>query len=511
MENILVSCQNTLNYLDDVIIFGQTEEEHNKELEHVLNIFKDKNVTLNKGKCIFKDRTRLVAVASPVALGAVLLQFQEDIPQVISFASKSLSPVERRYSQTEKESLALVWAAERFYYYLAGIEFELVTDHKPLEAIFKPTSKPPARIERWVLRLQSFKFKVVYQPGKYNIADSLSRLCKIRVENSFDSLCEHNIYAIIESTIPQALTITDIVNNNSSDEELMEAVENTKKDEWNMCVKNKYFPFRWELSVLGNILLVLTLAHEGHPGETVMKRRLRVKVWWQSMDKDVTNWVKSCRECLLVSRPTPPVPMIRHAFPNGPWQCLAMDLLGPLPNHDFVFVVIDYFSRYQEIRFIRKITSSKIISILEEIFSRLGYPKSIKADNGRQFVSEEIKLFCKNNNINLITSPPYWPQANGEVENMNRSILKRLQIANGNGTDYKKEIQKFILMYNVTPHGTTGKAPSELLYSRLIRDKIPSVQNTDAESVDSEVRDFDLVNKEKGKQVADKKRGAKIS
>lgn len=94
-------------------------------------------------------RTRLIADASPVAVGAVLLQFDDQqFPKVISFASKSLSDVERRYSKTEKESLALVWSVERFYFYLAGLEFELVTDHKPLEAIFKPTSKPPARIER---------------------------------------------------------------------------------------------------------------------------------------------------------------------------------------------------------------------------------------------------------------------------------------------------------------------------------------------------------------------------
>lgn len=95
-------------------------------------------------------RIRLIADASPVALGAVLLQFDADTPKVISFASKSLSSTERRYSQTEKESLALMWSVERFHFYLAGLEFELMTDHKPLETIFKPTSKPPARIEGWV-------------------------------------------------------------------------------------------------------------------------------------------------------------------------------------------------------------------------------------------------------------------------------------------------------------------------------------------------------------------------
>lgn len=137
-----------------------------------------KNSLANVSKLSYFDltkKTRLLADASPVALGAVLIQFDGNDPQIISFASKSLPDVEKRYSQTEKESLALAWSVEKFYYYLAGLEFELVTDHKPLEAIFKPTSKPPARIERWLLRLQAFKFKVIYKAGKENIADSLSR------------------------------------------------------------------------------------------------------------------------------------------------------------------------------------------------------------------------------------------------------------------------------------------------------------------------------------------------
>ena len=91
----------------------------------------------------------LIADASPVGLGAVLPQEQgEGVGRAVCYASKSLSAVERRYSQTEKEALALVWSVERFHVYLLGREFELVTDHKPLEVIYSPKSKSSARIER---------------------------------------------------------------------------------------------------------------------------------------------------------------------------------------------------------------------------------------------------------------------------------------------------------------------------------------------------------------------------
>ena len=59
------------------------------------------------------------------------MQSQNGESRVICYASRSLSDVERRYSQTEKEALALVWACEGFYMYIYGIDFELLTDHKP--------------------------------------------------------------------------------------------------------------------------------------------------------------------------------------------------------------------------------------------------------------------------------------------------------------------------------------------------------------------------------------------
>ena len=60
----------------------------------------------------------MVADASPIGLGAVLIQINDAGPRVISYASKSLSETEKRYAQTKKEALALVWATERFHFYL---------------------------------------------------------------------------------------------------------------------------------------------------------------------------------------------------------------------------------------------------------------------------------------------------------------------------------------------------------------------------------------------------------
>lgn len=75
---------------------------------------------------------QVIADASPVGLGAALVQEQNGNWRSVYYASQSLTAVERRYSQTERGALALVWVCKRFQVYLYGKPFELETDQKPL-------------------------------------------------------------------------------------------------------------------------------------------------------------------------------------------------------------------------------------------------------------------------------------------------------------------------------------------------------------------------------------------
>ena len=124
--------------------------------------------------------TRVIVDASPVGLGAVLVQEKNGESRAVCYASRSLSQVERRYSQTEKEALALVWVCECFNLYLYRLQtFDLVTDREALKVIYSRGSKPSARIKYWVLRLQPYNYKVCCVKSRDNIADALSRLTKI--------------------------------------------------------------------------------------------------------------------------------------------------------------------------------------------------------------------------------------------------------------------------------------------------------------------------------------------
>lgn len=159
-----------------------------------------------------------------------------------------------------------------------------------------------------------------------------------------------------------------------------------------------------------------------------------------------------------------------------------------------------------------KITSEETIKRLEPIFVRLGYPKSITLDNGRQFISKDFEDYCFTRNITLNHTSPYWPQANGEVERQNSSLLKRLKISHSLNRDWKVDLLQYMMMYNTTPHSVTGKAPTALLQNRVIRSKLPSI--TDLETMlpaSTGVHDRDTVMKHKGKEREDLRRHARPS
>jgi hypothetical protein len=80
---------------------------------------------------------------------------------VILYGNCALTDVESKYSQTEKEALALICECDRFTLYLYGQHSYLVSDQKPLEVTFGHYSKSSARIQRWVLTLEV----VYYQSG----------------------------------------------------------------------------------------------------------------------------------------------------------------------------------------------------------------------------------------------------------------------------------------------------------------------------------------------------------
>ena len=378
--------------------------------ENAFNKLKSQLVSAQSLAYFDKDaRTMVIADASPVGLVAVLVQEQNGEERVISYASRSLTSVERRYSLTEKEALGLVCACERFHAYLYRKHFELITDHKPLEIIYSKNSSRPARMQKWFLWLQAYDFTVKYRPETENIADELSRLLRDTVQSTNDA--EDYIRFVAKNTVLRAIIIQEVEEESVNDPELSVVRTCILTDsQWDL-VDVSFRSVRQELSVLEKLEIrgtwlvipkslrkkVLSLAHEGHQGIVKTKQRFRSKVWWPNIDKEGERKCRTCHGCQqLLSRPQP---MVRRWFSEGSWEILACDLLGPVDGNIYILAVIDYYSRWIEIDILRTVTSIKVIAVLERMFLTHGLPYEIISDNGPRVVSSQFEEFCGRNGI----------------------------------------------------------------------------------------------------------------
>ncbi|XP_055621974.1 uncharacterized protein K02A2.6-like [Toxorhynchites rutilus septentrionalis] len=190
--------------------------------------------------------------------------------------------------------------------------------------------------------------------GDRNIADALSRLSTTSAV-PFDLKEEVFIREVVEhAATASALKWEEIEEASKHDDELSEVGRMIQEnDHRNLPLAFKVLAN--ELCVVNGVLMrvdriiiptklrerVLSLAHEGHPGMRLMKSHLRANVWWPNMDQQVEKFVRQCRGCSLVAAPGAPEPMTRKELPNQPWVDIAADFLGPLPDGQYLLVVID--------------------------------------------------------------------------------------------------------------------------------------------------------------------------
>ena len=442
----------------------------------------------------------LVVDASPVGLAALLVQRG----RVVTYASRALSNVETRYSQTEREALAVVWACEHFDRFLNGApQFTVFTDHKPLETIWQKP-RPPLRIERWGLRLQPYKMVVKYRPGTDNPADYLSRhpAGQNILRSHEQQMAEHYVNTIASAAVPLAMTVEEIQRETTKDPTLQAVIELVRSKKWhniaqyqgtdvNCATLRQFSRVQDELTVneSGNMVLrnyqivipqslqqrAIDIAHEGHQGICKTKALLRSKVWFPGSDAAAEEAVRRCIPCQANTTRRQAEPLAMTPLPRGPWLNVSIDFCGPLPSGEYLLVIVDEFSRYPVVEITRSTAADTVIPVVDKVFSLFGFPEVIKSDNGPPFQGHAWKVFLKECGVRHRRITPLWPQANGQVENFNKSLEKALKAARVKGEPWRPELLRVLRSYRCTPHVTTGFTPHRLMFGRDPRTKLPQL------------------------------------
>ena len=479
-----------------------------------------------------KDKETFVVVdASPLGVSAILSQKPKhgdtNNQQIVAYASRALTETEKKYSQTEKEALAIVWAVEHFHLFLFSSEFTLITDHKPLEIIYgQRTAKTSARIERWILRLQPYAFKIMYKSGANNPADYLSRHPTHESKRKQEKMTEQYINFVTQNSVPKAMTLEEILDATNDDAALTELRDAIKTNKWDSpavkpfkAVKNELTSTAQGIILRGTRIVIpsalqqraINIAHETHLGIEKTKSLIREKIWFPQIDRRVKDTIEQCIACQAVGKQKPPEPLRMTEMPELPWRTVHVDFYGPLSTSEYLLVVVDRYSRFPEAEIVHSTRAATVIPKLDKIFSVHGIPDVIISDNGPPFNGDEYARYLKVLGIQAKFSTPYWPQGNATVERFMQPLGKASKTAKLQGRPWKQELNRFLLQYRTTPHCTTGVPPSELFFNCTVKGKLPVITTKIIVNRHKEARDNEETRKERNKEYADHRRKAKKS
>ena len=226
---------------------------------------------------------------------------------------------------------------------------------------------------------------------------------------------------------------------------------------------------------------VLRIAHDGimsgHLGVRKTTDRVLNEFFWPTVRKDVKIY---CRTCDVCQKTVPKgkisqLPLGKMPLIDTPFSRVAIDLVGPIfPATDtgnrFILTVVDYATRYPEAKALKKIDSETVAEALVEIYSRVGIPREVLTDQGKQFSSDIMKEVGRLLSIKQLTTTPYHPSCNGLVERFYGTLKSMLRkLSEEKPRQWDRYIPSLLFAYRESIQESTGFSPFHLLYGRQIR------------------------------------------
>ncbi|UYV77474.1 hypothetical protein LAZ67_15001145 [Cordylochernes scorpioides] len=348
--------------------------------------------------------------ASTLGIAGILKQVHPDgNVYPAQYFSRTLRPHEKNYSISELECLAIVESVEKFRIYLMGRKFTIFSDHHALQWL-KTIKNPSGRLFRWSLRLSSYEYEVRYIKGKLQYeADLLSR-------NPFCGFLDATLIKTHQPPPSKESTLT-------IDRNGLHTV--SRKGVTKIILPKP----------LIQQLLQTVHTQYNHPGISQMSRIISTQYYWQ-----VGPTYGELSQ--------PPES-------KEPFDLLSLDTIAGFAKYGntkiYLHVVVDHFSRYAW-AFPSKSTSTTT------------YQQSPPA-----FTSPKFRSFLLNRNIHPLITTSNNPQANGLCERLNATLTGKLRLLHLENPKvaWTKLVKKVTLIYNKTPHSTTGFPPIYLMFGIL--------------------------------------------
>ena len=480
----------------------------------------------------FKKDFIIHSDASKIGAGAVLLQEHSTTKELhpVAFASWLFNDTQRRYSTTEREMLALIFATRKWKSFFINRKFSAKTDHQSLTGVMK-LSDHHGRISRWMAELNQFNYKIEYIPGKDNVVpDVMSRHGDPEQGEPVEKIAATLEECI--STTPKTLAHYGKI----EEFEFIAAMEVTKlptEDDW---VKEQRKDPDWDpmitwlekktlpsddnvakqiLREASNYALVgdnkiLCRVTQQKPDDKVETARRVVPSCWRrlfcaeyhdslwrgahmgrdktyekisslyyfkNMARYIELYVATCSVCQSVK---PPAPSKKATSPLGvieaarPWDLVSVDLWGPIHRshsaNKYVLTMVDGYSKFAVISCLPNKKAHTIAGALyRNLFTKYAVPERIHSDLGKEFINKVLKEMYEFQGTTSSHTTAYHQQGNAYAERIHKFFKYAVSAyVNEDQTNWDQYMDTLVACYNDSHHRALGVSPSEVIFGRHI-------------------------------------------
>ena len=410
----------------------------------------------------------------------------------IHFVSRTTKHSEKNYGITELEALSVKYCFTKLAPYLIGLPVVVETDHSALVSMFtKAKECGNSRIDKWAMQLSSrFDFKVVYKPGKANVAaDALSRsvatqgivvvaVTTRRMARETEKAARPPpLPRIPEEPVGSPDPEGDRQSASLSGSEDESCVERADEPGWKECLttgefadvyaflENRDLPrspdemhallrkaekfalVEGKLYYLSPECAELRLfvpehfrrklfdeRHSGlfaaHACDAKIFGMLKEKFWWPGMRTDCEKWARACQVCLFTRKPRNNIPPLQPIESSAPWEILCIDLLQlplTISGHKYALICVDHFSKYVvTCPLYDKTAESVAEALVHKVFLIYGASQRLHSDLGGEFCNKIISVLTETFKMGQTTTAGYNLRCNGLAERMGRQLIKML-------------------------------------------------------------------------------------
>ncbi|KAJ1598355.1 hypothetical protein NDA14_006133 [Ustilago hordei] len=505
-------------YLDDFLIFSDTEEVHVKHVTEVLIRLRSNRLFAKLSKCKFHTKTVefLGYIFKPMGIEMdpekvctvkewPMPESIHDIQRFLGFANFYQRFI-AHFAHIAKPLTSLVKPIEWFKKFKLPEEAQQAF-HKLIQAFTSagvlqhfdyhlPTRKMSSAEKNY--EIHDKELLAVYRPGdKGGEPNALTRRTDMQPAGEEQ---DHNVRQLLpprvfketadhDSTlVAPMLSMESIASKGLKDlvkifqpldQELQEIHRKKpfelKDDLWYSGGSAKEVDGQ-SLSVEHLRFMVMTQCHDGitagHVGRDATIKAAQRHYWWPNMTAWIADYVASCPVCARYKAPHHcPYGLLQPlATPDRPWGSISLDFIEGLPpskkydskTYDSILVIVDRLTKFAILAPTHKTVMAKQTAVLlyGHMVRLFGYPDHMVSDRGRQFISGAWKAFAEQMGVKHSLSMAYHPQTDGQTERVNQVIEQYLRMyCNYEQNDWADLLDTAAFIYNNMVHNSIGVSP----------------------------------------------------